>query len=114
MKRTHLRKQYLLSRAATLIADEMPHPPTRRKRRRLGFADSKAAKIMATMPPLALKPDKDQPFDPDDSPALDWISNQRDLLQCLFDKARDIGAIRYDQATGCWSGVGTATQEDES
>ena len=60
--------------------------------------------VLKTMPPLYHRiPGKE--FDPNESPVLDWLSMQTDLLSWLKDRARENGFIVYDSETGRWQGV---------
>lgn len=51
-------------------------------------------------------------FDILDSEAAEWLASQPEIRQYLFDKAKQLGLIRYDRESGTWSGA--ATEEDEA
>ena len=57
-----------------------------------------------TMPTLRHRLDG-EPFDIDRSEVIDWLCEQPEIRQYVFDKARSAGAIVYDAESGTWSGA---------
>ena len=53
-------------------------------------------------------------YDPDKSKGLDWIANQPELLEWIFEQLSSTGYIVYDPAWGAWHGVNFRNAEDES
>lgn len=53
-------------------------------------------------------------YDPDKSKVLDWIANQPELLEWIFQQLRSTGYIVYDPAWQAWHGVDFRKVEDES
>ena len=45
-------------------------------------------------------------YDPDKSKVLDWIANQPELLEWIFQQLRSTGYIVYDPQWEAWRGVG--------
>lgn len=45
-------------------------------------------------------------YDPDKSKVLDWIANQPELLEWIFQQLRSTGYIVYDPQWAAWRGVG--------
>ena len=43
-------------------------------------------------------------FDILDSEAATWLASQPEIRQYLFDKAKQLGLIRYDRESGTWQG----------
>lgn len=56
------------------------------------------------MPPLRHSV-QGQSFDVRKSRVVMWLISQPDILQYIFDKVHDSGAIDYDKETGTWAGV---------
>jgi len=56
------------------------------------------------MPPLRHTP-SGQPFDIRRSEVAAWLVARPEILQYVFDAARNAGAISYDQETGTWRGA---------
>ena len=44
-------------------------------------------------------------FDPNESEVFAWFRRQPDMMQYLFDKAKEWGFIAYDAQAGTWQGV---------
>lgn len=53
-------------------------------------------------------------YDPDKSKVLDWIANQPELLEWIFQQLRSTGYIVYDPQLGAWHGVDFRKAADES
>lgn len=53
-------------------------------------------------------------YDPDKSKVLDWIANQPELLEWIFEQLRSTGYIVYDPAWQAWHGVDFRKAVDES
>lgn len=51
-------------------------------------------------------------YDPDKSKVLDWIANQPELLEWIFEQLRSTGYIVYDSDWGAWHGVNFRKSED--
>ena len=60
--------------------------------------------LAGDMPPLSHYPDRDQPFDPACSDVLRWIADRPELVQVIFNKMKDCGAIIFDPDTRTWRG----------
>ena len=52
-------------------------------------------------------------YDSDKSKVLDWIANQPELLEWIFEQLRSTGYIVYDSDWGAWHGVDFRKAEDE-
>lgn len=46
-----------------------------------------------------------EPFDICRSEAACWLCSQPDIMQYVFDKAKDNGLIEYDGVAGSWQGI---------
>lgn len=57
-----------------------------------------------SMPPLPHKL-PGQEFSITKSPAVEWLLNQPEIRQALFDLVRENKLIVYDAETGLWKGV---------
>lgn len=66
--------------------------------------NSKAHEIMSTMPPLRHSVEG-QPFDINKSNVMDWLWQQPEIRQWIFDKAKSSERIAYDPITKHWHGV---------
>ncbi len=66
---------------------------------------SKSLAVIRTMPPQSHYPNRMVEFDVTHSEVAQWIASQPEVLQYLFNKARDRGLIVFDQDTGCWRGI---------
>lgn len=53
-------------------------------------------------------------YDPDKSKVLDWIANQPELLEWIFQQLRSTGYIVYAPQWGAWHGVDFRKVDDES
>jgi hypothetical protein len=68
------------------------------------FKGSKVGKVISGMPPLEHWPDETQPFRFDESEVIKWLIGQPEVLNYLFGKATNSGAIIFDGEY--WVGVG--------
>jgi len=57
------------------------------------------------MPPLSHWPDDGHGFDIMRSDVVDWMCNQKELRQALFNFVKNSGVITYDLESRCWRGV---------
>ena len=67
----------------------------------------KSKKVIAvaeTMPELSHYPDRSQQFDIRKSEVVQWIIQQPEILQWLFNVINNNGLIQFDPATQTWKG----------
>jgi len=64
------------------------------------------------MPPLDHWPDRNVPFRPQNSEVCKWFMDQEWFWEWCMTKARDMGAIVFDEKTKRW--VGTQTDVGQS
>lgn len=68
---------------------------------------SQRLEVAKKMPPL--RHSLTQPFDPQKSEVVQWLVNQPEILNYLFDAVRGNGyretAIIFDDKTGTWQGI---------
>jgi hypothetical protein len=79
-----------------------------RQGRRALFRESKAFGTGAEMPFLVHKPGED--FDWRASEVFQWLATNPVMLQYLFDRLRESGAIVYDRKKGGWRGTGASRE----
>ncbi len=61
--------------------------------------------VVSKMPRLSHWKDRGEPFRYEDSEVVKWIMSQPEIPRWIFDKARNMGCIVYDEESGCWEGV---------
>lgn len=66
---------------------------------------SKSLAVIRTMPPQSHYPNRMVEFDVTHSEVAQWIASQPEVLQYLFNKARDRGLIVFDPLTQQWRGA---------
>ncbi len=57
------------------------------------------------MPPLEHWPQSGYGFDIMQSGVVDWLCQQRECRQALFNFVKNSGVITYDMESRCWRGV---------
>lgn len=79
-------------------------------------AFSKYMNCVSKMPPLKLVYDgydKNEEFDFNKSPMVQWVMNQADVRQYLLTYIKQSGLIRYDSDLKLWIGVDYFNPETE-
>ena len=68
------------------------------------FKNSKLCKIVKRMPPLYHKlPDEE--YDIRKSRVIWWLMKQPEMLEYIWNRIKQSGAIQYNPETGKWQGV---------
>lgn len=76
------------------------------------FKNSKLYETAKSMPPLYHKlPSED--FDIRKSRVLWWLVKQPELLEYVWNRIKQSGAVKYDPQTGKWQGVDFQEEDDD-
>ncbi len=76
------------------------------------FKNSKLYETAKNMPPLYHKlPGED--FDIRKSRVLWWLLKQPELLEYVWNRIKQSGAVQYDPQTGKWQGVDFQEEDDD-
>lgn len=76
------------------------------------FKDSNLYQIVRRMPPLYHKlPGED--FDIRKSRIIWWLTKQPEMLEYVWNRIKQSGAVKYDPQTGKWQGVDFQEEDDD-
>lgn len=77
------------------------------------FRNSKSFQVASLMPSgLSHHPDKSQSFDVYRSEVISWLAGQPEILQYLFTKIKESGAIKYDPNSQTWGGINSNSNHE--
>lgn len=76
------------------------------------FKNSKLYEAAKSMPPLYHKlPGED--FDIRKSRVIWWLVKQPELLEYVWNRIKQSGAVKYDSQTGKWQGIDFQEEDDD-
>ena len=76
------------------------------------FKNSKLYDVVKSMPPLYHKlPDEE--FDIRKSRVIWWLVKQPELLEYVWNRIKQSGAVQYNPQTGKWQGVDFQEEDDD-
>ena len=76
------------------------------------FKDSNLYKIVRCMPPLYHKLPGEE-FDIRKSRIIWWLTKQPEMLEYVWNRIKQSGAVKYDPKTGKWQGVDVQEEDND-
>ncbi len=77
----------------------------------MNFKNSNIFQVAKKMPPLYHKlPGKE--FDVFKSQVIWWLTRQPEMLEYIWNKLKQSGAVRYDPQSGKWQGINFHEQKE--